>query len=68
MAMAWKSSTFKKSDTVGPTITKEAISGAVAKHHAAMAGVIRNAKKLADDRRQTLDSIRDPELKRSASR
>jgi hypothetical protein len=68
MAMAWKSSTFKKSDTAGRKTTKEAISGAVSKHRDAMSGVIRNAKELAEDRRKTLHSIQDPELKRSAAR
>ncbi|MGO8914535.1 MAG: hypothetical protein ACLQJR_01345 [Stellaceae bacterium] len=67
--MAWKSSTFKKSGTAGRTTTaQEAISRAVAKHKDEMSGVIRDAKKLADERRRTLNSIQDPELKRSAAR
>lgn len=64
--MAWKSTTFKKSDAAGHT-ADEAISRAVAKHRDAMSRVIRDAKKLADERRRTLNSIQDPELKRSAA-
>jgi cytochrome c556 len=66
--MAWKSTTFKKSGAAGRTTSKEAISRAVAKHRAAMSDVISDAKKLADERRRTLNSIQDPELKRSAAR
>jgi hypothetical protein len=66
--MAWKSATFKKSDAAGRTTAKEAISRAVAKHRDAMSGVILDAKNLADERRRTLNSIQDPELKRSAAR
>jgi hypothetical protein len=68
MAMAWKSTTFKKSEAAGRKTNKEAISGAVGKHRDAMLGVIRTAKELAEDRRKTLRSIQDPELKRSAAR
>jgi hypothetical protein len=66
--MAWKSTTFKKSEAAGPTTTQRVISQAVAKHRDAMSGVITDAKKLADERRKTLNSIQDPELKRSAAR
>lgn len=66
--MAWKSATFKKSDAVGHTIATEAISRAVAKHREAMSEVVSDARKLADERRRTLNSIQDPELKRSAAR
>lgn len=67
--MAWKSSTFKKSGTAGrTTIAHEAISRAAAKHKDAMSGVVLDAKKLAVQRRSTLNTIRDPELKRSAAR
>lgn len=66
--MAWKSVTFKKS-TVGEfKPTTDAVSRAVAKHRGAMTGVISDAKKLAEERQRTLDSIQDPELKRSAAR
>lgn len=47
---------------------KAASSQAVAKHRDAMTGVIAEAKKVAEERRETLDSIKDPELKRSAAR
>jgi hypothetical protein len=66
--MAWKSTTFKKSGAAGRTTSNEAISRAVAKHRAAMSDVIFDAKKLADERRRTLNSIQDRELKRSAAR
>jgi len=66
--MAWKSTTFRKSDAAGRKTSKEAISRAVAKHKRAMSDVILDAKKLADERRRTLNSIQDPELKRSAAR
>lgn len=47
---------------------KAASSQAVAKHRNAMTGVIAEAKRVADERREALDSIKDPELKRSAAR
>jgi len=65
--MAWKSTTVKKSNPDGRAPAREAISRAVAKHRDAMSGVLVDAKKLADDRNQTLNRIQDPELKRSAA-
>lgn len=59
---------------VGPTPAKglgeikRATAQAVAKYQGAMSGVIHEAKKIAKERRETLDSIKDPELKRSAAR
>ena len=47
---------------------KQASSQAVAKHRDAMSRVLLEAKKIADDRRNALDSIKDPDLKRSAAR
>jgi hypothetical protein len=47
---------------------KSASTQAVAKHRDAMTGVILDARKLADERRTTLNSIKDPDLKRSAAR
>ena len=47
---------------------KSASTQAVAKHRDAMTGVILDAKKLAGERRTKLDSIKDPDLKRSATR
>ena len=66
--MAWKSTTFKKSGTGDRPVVKAAISRAVAKHRDAMTVVVLDAKKLAEERRRTLGSIQDPELKRSAAR
>lgn len=47
---------------------KRATAQAVARYQDAMSGVILEAKKIAEERRETLDSIKDPELKRSAAR
>ncbi|MFB0875550.1 MULTISPECIES: hypothetical protein [unclassified Sphingobium] len=47
---------------------KRATAQAVAKYQGAMSGVVLEAKKIAEERRETLDSIKDPELKRSAAR
>lgn len=47
---------------------KRATAQAVAKYQGAMSGVILEAKKIAEERRETLESIKDPELKRSAAR
>lgn len=46
---------------------KLASSKAVEKHRAAMKGLVLQAKKIAEDRRETLNSIQDPDLKRSAA-
>lgn len=66
--MTWMSTTLNKSDAASRKASNEAISRAVNKHKDAMSAVVRDAKKLADERRRTLDSIKDPELKRSAAR
>ena len=47
---------------------KSASTHAVSKHRDAMMGVILDARKLAEERRTTLNSISDPDLKRSAAR
>lgn len=67
--LAWK--TAKNAGPTAPKTTvevKQASSQAVAKHRDAMTGVLLEAKKIADDRRETLNSIKDPDLKRSAAR
>jgi hypothetical protein len=67
--MAWTSNTtFKTSEAVGHKTAKEAISRAVDKHKEKMSAVVGDAKKLADEQRRTLNSIKDPGLKRSAAR
>jgi hypothetical protein len=66
---AWK--TVKGGGTVAPKTAgdaKQASSQAVAKHRSAMSSVILEAKKIAEERRDTLNSIKDPDLKRSAAR
>lgn len=68
-AMVW--TTVKGAGPTAPKTTgevKQASSQAVAKHRDAMTGVLLEAKKIADDRRETLNSIKDPDLKRSAAR
>ena len=63
--------TAKGAGSTTPKTTGEvklASSQAVAKHRDAMSGVILKAKKIADERRETLNSIKDPDLKRSAAR
>ena len=65
----WK--TVKGGAAGGPKTAgdaKQASSQAVEKHRNAMSGVILEAKKIAEDRRETLNSIKDPDLKRSAAR
>lgn len=47
---------------------KQASSQAVDKHRHAMSGIILEAKEIARDSRDTLNSIKDPDLKRSAAR
>lgn len=67
--VVWK--TVKSEGAAAPKTTgevKQASSQAVAKHRDAMSGVLLEAKKIADDRRETLNSIKDPDLKRSAAR
>lgn len=62
--MAWKSDSFKRRDTSGKS--SEKIADTVAKHKAAMNIVIQRARELSQDRKETLDKIRDPELRKSA--
>jgi len=67
--VVWK--TVKGAGPAAPKTTgevKQASSQAVAQHRDAMTGVLLEAKKIADDRRETLNSIKDPDLKRSAAR
>jgi hypothetical protein len=67
--MAWTSNTeFNTSEAVGHKTAKEAMSRAMDKHKDAMSAVVGDAKKLADEQRRTLNSIKDPGLKRSAAR
>ena len=68
MTMAWKSETLKKSGDARRSGATDPSSKAVAKHKDAMTGVIADARKLANEQRRTLSTIKDPDLKRSASR
>jgi hypothetical protein len=62
--MAWKSDSFKRSD-VSPNI-KEKVTATVAKHKSAMGAVVQRARQLSQERKDALDKIRDPELRKSA--
>lgn len=66
--MAWKSTTLRKSDIGSRATITGMASQVVSKHRQAMEQVLLDAKRIADERRQKLDSIQDPELKRSAAR
>ncbi|MFG1404369.1 hypothetical protein [Xanthobacter sediminis] len=66
--MAWKSTTLRKSDIGSRATITGTASQVVSKHRQAMEQVLLDAKRIADERRQKLDSIQDPELKRSAAR
>ena len=65
--MTWKSTSFKRVDVVVPE-TVAAIDEVVARHRPAMEAVVEAARRLAEDRRVALASIRDPALRASASR
>lgn len=67
--MGWKRSKGAETTTSKSAgETKHASSLAIAKHRNAMSDVLVEAKKIADDRREMLNSIKDPDLKRSAAR
>jgi hypothetical protein len=65
--MAWRSDTFAVPTKVAKGDAQK-IDQAADRHRAAMTKVVKAAKALAHDRRTTLDQIKDPQLKRSASR
>jgi hypothetical protein len=65
--MAWRSDTFAVAAKVAQNDAQK-IDKAADKHRAAMTKVVKAAKVLANDRRTTLDQIKDPQLKRSAAR
>lgn len=65
--MAWHSDTFAAS-TKAAKGREAQIDQAADKHRGAMDKVVKAAKTLARDRRETLAQIKDPQLKRSASR
>jgi hypothetical protein len=66
--MGWNSTTYKKSVRSADKSTKEAVAVVVDKYRTAMSKVVREAREIADDRRKTLERIKDSELKRSAKR
>jgi hypothetical protein len=66
--MAWHSDTFGPSPKAARGGDAQKIEQAASKHRAAMTKVVNAAKTLASDRRATLATIKDPQLKRSAAR
>lgn len=64
--MAWKSASFQHRD--GSRKANEQVATTVEKHRGAMNIVLERAKKLQDDRKQTIDKIEDPQLRKSAAR
>lgn len=66
--MAWRSDTFALPAKAAKGGDTQKIDQAADKHRAAMTKVVKAAKALAQERRTTLDQIKDPQLKRSASR
>jgi hypothetical protein len=65
--MAWHSDTFAGSGKIDRGETQK-IDQAADRHRAAMTKVVDAAKTLAHDRRTTIEQIKDPQLRRSASR
>jgi len=66
--MAWHSDTFGAANKTARSPKTGKINQAADKHQAAMTKIVKAAKTLANDRRTTLAAIKDPQLKRSASR
>jgi hypothetical protein len=66
--MAWQSNSFQASRRAPSGADAEKISKASQKHRPAMDKVVQQARDLAKERRDTLDLIQDPVLKRSAAR
>ncbi len=64
--MAWKSGSVQRSGASGQF--REKVADTVAKHKPAMNDVIERARQLSEDRKQTLEKIKDPELRKSAVR
>lgn len=66
--MAWQSTSFRKPVTQPSSSDSRKISETADKHRSAMNTVVKAARKFADERRETLDQIQDPKLRRSAAR
>jgi hypothetical protein len=68
MMMAWRSSTFTAPANASHNGSAKKIDNAADKHRAAMTKVVKAARTLAKDSQKTLNAIKDPQLKQSASR
>jgi deoxycytidine triphosphate deaminase len=66
--MAWQSASFHKPPQPAENADKKKISESADKHRSAMNRVVKEARELAKDSRETLGQIQDPQLRRSAAR
>ncbi|GBQ19670.1 hypothetical protein AA12717_0323 [Gluconacetobacter sacchari DSM 12717] len=66
--MALKSVTFKGSLTPKDVEPNDRIQRVLAKHQSARSDLVREARQITAERRRALESIRDPDLRRSAAR
>ena len=64
--MAFKSASF--SPRSGPPKSGEKVSSAIEKHRPAMEVILQKAQRASEERRQAIDKITDPELRKSAAR
>lgn len=64
--MAWKSASF--SPRSGPSKSGEKVSSAIEKHRAGMKLILEKAQRVSEERKEAIDKIQDPELRKSAAR
>lgn len=64
--MTWKSASFRHRN--GSPKANEQVATTFEKHRSAMNIVLERAKALQEDRKQTIDKIEDPQLRKSAAR
>lgn len=64
--MAWKSASYSPRGTTGKSV--EQVTTTIEKHRAAMNTVLEKAQRLSQDRKDAIDKIQDPELRKSAAR
>jgi hypothetical protein len=66
--MAWQSMSFRRPRQAAKTADTRKIVESADKHRPAMEKIVQDARELAKDRRETLNKIEDPQLRRSAAR
>lgn len=64
--MAWKSASYSPRGTKGEFLEK--INTTIQKHRPAMDVVLEKAERLSQERKEAVDKIQDPELRKSATR